>query len=920
MEGQVFTPTTQLKRPFIAAKRLDISQFESDEALSTFIEEHCVNLGKPLVLTNLNSLPGWDRDLFDLERTLQIYGEKDIQVQGPMAKKSLHMAAYVDMLKKEGKMASSGQSITSPLAESASELSTRPTISPKPSSSQPKSESKRTSIDDTPSAEIDVPALSVNDDKHDVTNGFDNKEHRPISPTDTQQDVSTPTTTISNPTEMMPVYTGIGERVQTGTRRRKCNTGVSSSPLKKPRYDTSLHDISDESDDENDEGGTDGDEQQQNDKEKYYAKDIDTPDEYEECLPNILPPCLLPLGSSDLIRTLPSSLQAVNLMCYLGGDRTGTALHRDISGAIGHNIMTFAVDGAYAQWLVIDKGDTNKLRELCQEDFGDGVDKRFQQHGQTKKSYFLECECAWVSPKQLEARGINTHVILQQPGDMVIIPSLCYHQVTNVGISFKMAWNRVTAHSLLEGIKIQLPLYNMISRPELYRCKATVYFALKDILADMPTPITLPSKPQQDAFLKNCRALLHLFAKDVILPEIIEPIAIENVSNNGIIQDGSPGDGEIGFDVVCDFCYGDIFHRYYNCRKCEMDLCLQCYVVGRSCAHIDELCMHEPSSLDLRNDESPQDDMNVYILLYENIVYQLNRTFGPLSIIPEFTSFKHRGDCYSLATTCRRIEMYRKNNKYLSNKIHCSHCERIFDIWDTRRDIKTIFQQRPCYNSLSYSLNSTVFVCFRCAKKCVSCSSLNGVTRLDTELVYFRDMTKDIELWGGFVDKGMFQSAYWPEYKVKSNNGDRKTLAKIEERSWSYPEDFMQLAAVELIKNITPEGWKCWAKNESVGKNNISIADLVYVLAQKWTDGYKKIQGCTTTLSNTKIYSYKQAAIRKSADDSNYDKYITTADLAFSIPESLLLEEIVENRGRPRKYPRQDDEWQAPRRSRKITK
>ncbi|ORZ12789.1 hypothetical protein BCR42DRAFT_77177 [Absidia repens] len=710
MDGQVFTPTTRLKRPFIAAERLDISKFESDEALSVFIEEHCGNLGKPLVLTNLDSLPGWDSDLFDLERTIQIYGEKDIHVQGPMAKKTLHLAAYVDMLKKEGKKAfpshSKGYSIASSLSEPASETSK----SPKTSSSSPrqlksKSDSRRAIIDDIPSTEIDVPALFVNDDTHDLTNGYDNKEERPVSRAETNQESSTPTTTTSNPTEMMPVYTGIGERVQTGTRRRKCNMDKLSPHPKKPKYDESAYDISDKSEDETDEKNTDGhDEQQQNPKEIYYAKDIDPPDEYKQRLPNILPSCLLPLGSSDLIRTLPSSLQAVNLMCYLGGDRTGTALHRDISGAIGHNVMTFAVDGAYSQWLVIDKNDTSKLRELCQEDFGDGVDKRHQQHGQAKKSYFLECECAWVSPRQLAARGINTHVILQQPGDMVIIPSLCYHQVTNVGISFKMAWNRITARSLLEGIKVQLPLYNMISRPELYRCKATVYYALKDILANMPTPATLPSKPQQDAFLKNCRALLHLFAKDVILPEIIEPIAIENVSSNGIIQDGSPGDGEIGFDVVCDFCYSDIFHRYYNCQICDLDLCLQCYSTGRSCAHLDELCMHEPSSLVLTNDKSPEDDMNGYILLYENIVYQLNRTFGPLSIIPEFTSFQHRGDCYSLATTCRRIEMYRTNNKYLSNKIHCSHCERIFDIWNTRWDIKTIFQHRPCYNSFGYGV------------------------------------------------------------------------------------------------------------------------------------------------------------------------------------------------------------------------
>jgi hypothetical protein len=257
------------------------------------------------------------------------------------------------------------------------------------------------------------------------------------------------------------VQVSISERIQTGARRRKCrNEGQkkqqlqqeaqqAQSKLKRPKLNHKQQ-------------------HQQNhgwiDKSLYYAKDMDCLDEYKECLSQILPPSLLPLGESDLIRTLPSSLQAINLLCYLGGDNTGTALHRDISGAVGHNIMTYGDESAYAQWLVIKKDESQKLRKLCQEatdidDIDDSTPKKRRYN--KKDSYFLECEQACVSYEQLTNHDIATYVIFQRPGDLVVIPSLCYHQVSNMGVSFKMAWNRITPHSLLEGIKLQLPLYRM---------------------------------------------------------------------------------------------------------------------------------------------------------------------------------------------------------------------------------------------------------------------------------------------------------------------------------------------------------------------------------------------------------------------------------------------------------------------------
>lgn len=138
-------------------------------------------------------------------------------------------------------------------------------------------------------------------------------------------------------------------------------------------------------------------------------------------------------------------------------------------------------------------------------------------------------------------------------------------------------------------------------------------------------------------FLEKCRLLLHLFATDVIRPEIIESIPIENVDNKGIIHEDDPLEkyDHHGFDVVCDFCNGDVFCRYYHCERCDMDLCLDCYGMGRSCPHVIGMSMHESLPSGVAN--NGEKDMVGYIDLYEETVDRLNSNFGPGSVVPEIT-------------------------------------------------------------------------------------------------------------------------------------------------------------------------------------------------------------------------------------------------------------------------------------------
>lgn len=148
---------------------------------------------------------------------------------------------------------------------------------------------------------------------------------------------------------------------------------------------------------------------------------------------------------------------------------------------------------------------------------------------------------------------------------------------------------------------------------------------------------TRSSSAQRQMFLEKCQILLHLFANDVIRPEIIEPIPIENVDSKSIIQEDDPLDIDVhyGFDVVCDFCNGDVFCRYYHCEHCDMDLCLDCYGMGRSCPHVMGMSMHE--SLPPGAVNNVEKDMAGYIDLYEEMVDRLNFTFGSGSVVPELT-------------------------------------------------------------------------------------------------------------------------------------------------------------------------------------------------------------------------------------------------------------------------------------------
>ncbi|KAI9018043.1 hypothetical protein CLU79DRAFT_761439 [Phycomyces nitens] len=509
-----------------------------------------------------------------------------------------------------------------------------------------------------------------------------------------------------------------------------------------------------------------------------YGKDISCPLEYKGVLESMLPEYLLSLGSCDLFNCLPEDMQAENLMCYLGSNGTGTAIHRDLCGTFGHNLMSYGDDGAYSEWLIIEDRFRDELTKVLHSpDSKRPKDDEDQTEGATEQtsSSFVESDQAWVNLRTLRNANIKTHVILQKPGDLVLIPSLCYHQVRNHGISMKVAWNRVTPQTLELALKLQLPIYQTIARPETYRCKSIIHLTLENWLKIMkPYSVERDGSNLQEflstpllhrgveVFIKECRIMLGLY-KEMIRPEIIEPIPSEDIQESTCksTDDIKP------HTLKCDFCHCDIFLRFFHCNecldkegKCEgYDICLDCYSQGRSCQHMDQLTMQR-TSLGLEN----------CIDLYDSFITTINTVLKDTSPTPLFyndlghNTFYRPNDQYSLATICLRIQNYRTHKGILANYFVCGHCNAITtmaELYGSKGiELYGLFGREACYKLNYKKKGESVYTCDECVKTCHGCRPIIVRPKKAQEMVYYIPPSYDGRNWGGAVDKGVYQVSF----------------------------------------------------------------------------------------------------------------------------------------------------------------
>lgn len=340
---------------------------------------------------------------------------------------------------------------------------------------------------------------------------------------------------------------------------------------------------------------------------RLYLKDIDCPEEWHKSLEQVIPSRFFYLNQSplkgprspasqfpdppktpqeepvarsgDLMSSLPEAMRAQNLMCYIGHEGTYTPAHQEMCASLGQNLMVEASDGSFEHgkptrpgssiWLMTGTRERRMVSEYWTSMLGHNLDL---------ENHFAQLN-AWKSAP------FTTYVVEQRPGDLILVPPLAAHQVWNRGTrTMKVAWNRISVETLEMAFDEALANARMICRDEQYKNKAIVYYTL-DRYSDLLQKAAKSSHPEVRMLQEDFHRLFNIYT-DILLSETF--------SKN------SPAAKEIEYEkfesnVTCSYCRCNIFNRFLTCPWCvgegndTYDICMDCYVLGRSCQCISKL-------------------------------------------------------------------------------------------------------------------------------------------------------------------------------------------------------------------------------------------------------------------------------------------------------------------------------------------
>ncbi|KAF7714320.1 Uncharacterized protein PECH_008864 [Penicillium ucsense] len=341
---------------------------------------------------------------------------------------------------------------------------------------------------------------------------------------------------------------------------------------------------------------------------RLYLKDIDCPKEWHQSLEQLLPSTLFYLNqdpltgqnspasstpdmpktpdgqtvarAGDLMSSLPEAMRAQNLMCYIGHEGTYTPAHQEMCASLGQNLMVEASDGSVENgqptrpgssiWLMTETKDRRIVSEYWLSMLGHDLDL---------ENHFASLQ-AWRNAP------FKTYVVEQKPGDLILVPPLAAHQVWNRGTrTMKVAWNRTTVDTLEAAFDEALSHARMICRDEQYKNKAIVYFTLERYSELLCKASANSSHPEMQMLREDFRRLFYLYS-DILLSECFSKNA--------------PKAKEIDFEkfesnITCSYCRCNIFNRFLTCPWCvgegneTYDICMDCYVLGRSCQCVSKL-------------------------------------------------------------------------------------------------------------------------------------------------------------------------------------------------------------------------------------------------------------------------------------------------------------------------------------------
>ncbi|KAL4906262.1 hypothetical protein BDW74DRAFT_167386 [Aspergillus multicolor] len=276
-------------------------------------------------------------------------------------------------------------------------------------------------------------------------------------------------------------------------------------------------------------------------RESLYAKDLHCPKEWVKFLETILPSSLRHLGSLDLFRVLPKETAPEVLLAYVGTRMSFSGFHRCFSATVVLNLIIES-EGIGPESICFG-ADTNSQEKY--DAFIDGLGKS------------AHTDWANVSISKLRSADFPIYVTDQGPGDLVVFPAVTAHQVWNISsMVTKVVWNIMHSTSVASFFDYVQPAYHKQCHADTSRVPLVPMYALQTGVCGREEELLL----------------LDIFHQQV---------SGETVGSEAYTVDTQ------GAVVECNFCGLTIWNRHLHCEECrDFDLCLTCFVWGRSCKHV----------------------------------------------------------------------------------------------------------------------------------------------------------------------------------------------------------------------------------------------------------------------------------------------------------------------------------------------
>ncbi|PLB52824.1 hypothetical protein P170DRAFT_507563 [Aspergillus steynii IBT 23096] len=430
-------------------------------------------------------------------------------------------------------------------------------------------------------------------------------------------------------------------------------------------------------------------------KESLYAKDLHCPSEWTSALEAVLPSPLRHLGSLDLFRVLPKEIAPEVLMAYVGTRKSFSGFHRCFSATVALSLLIES-EGHGPGTLCFGTDTSSRAQyDAFMEDLG-------------KSSH---TDWAKVSIEQLKLANFPIYITNQEPGDLVVFPSATSHQIWNISpMVTKVVWNIMHASSLESFFDYVQPAYQMQCHTDTGRVPLIPFHALNSGL-EVP----------------ESRLLLDIFRRLVDDEDMGNNpnVSIKLVDTQGAV-------------VECNFCGLTIWNRHLHCEQCgDFDLCLACFVSGRSCKHTADYAWAE-----LVPSQRCQEIIKKY---RETLQY-----YPPDSRIREFRE-KPLGILALAAADARKQPMARlchlcRDNHPVWKGTPCSQCDAFFCFRGLYRHFDV--------DLLSFLRQDKAWTCPKCLHEC-NCRCCRYPHRYQSKDKPVRTRVKPVDPRGriyGFVD------------------------------------------------------------------------------------------------------------------------------------------------------------------------